>query len=316
MLFGGTHLSMKTLILGGTGFIGKALSRALLLRGDSVITPSRSPNRVPALHERHTIPLWDGQTVSTLVPLVEQAEAVVNLTGENISEARWNASVRQRILDSRVLTGRALIQAFQKARTRPVVLIQASAVGCYGGWTDSSAAPCCTEATAFGTTFLASVCKAWEASTAEAPSLGIRRCVIRTSPVLGNGGMLKRLLPLYRLGLGGPLGGGLQPFPWIQLDDEVKAIIHLLDTENQGAYNLIAPVQNDMKTFARTLGALLHRPAFLPVPSILVRMRFGQMGEEVMLSGQKASARRLQETGYVFKYPDLTSALSRSLESA
>ena len=307
---------MRTLILGGTGFIGKALSRALLLRGDIVTTPSRSPSKTQPLHERHSIPYWDGHTATTLVPLVEQADVVVNLAGENISGARWKTQMRQRILDSRVRTGDALVLACAEAHTLPHTLIQASAIGCYGGWDDNATAPCCTETMPFGNTFLASVCRQWEASTREIESLGVVRCVIRTSPVLGNGGMLKHLLPIFRLGLGGALGTGRQPFPWIQLDDEVAAIIHLIDSRIQGVYNLIAPAQNDMKTFARTLGALLHRPALLPVPSILIRLFVGQMGNELLLTGQKASSQCLQNTGYVFQYPDLFTALQQSLKSS
>ena len=304
---------MKTLILGGTGFIGKALSHALLRRGDSVITPSRSPDRTPVLHERHSIPYWDGHTASALIPLVEQADAIVNLAGENISGARWTASVRQRILNSRVHTGDALVLACTEARVLPHTLVQASAIGCYGGWHDNATAPCCTEVMPYGDTFLASVCRQWEASTRELESMGITRSVIRTSPVLGPGGLLSRLLPIYRLGLGGPLGSGRQPFPWIQLDDEVGAIIHLLDTQSQGAYNLVAPTNDDMKTFARTFGTLLHRPAFLPAPAAFIRLFVGQMGDELLLTGQKASSQRLQDTGYAFRYPDLLTALQRSL---
>ena len=194
----------------------------------------------------------------------------------------------------------------------PKTLIQASASGWYGLWPDLATAPDCTEDAPAGSGFLAEVVRRWEASSAPVEALGVRRVRIRTAPVLGKGGgVLARMLPLYRWGLGGPAGTGRQPFPWIHLDDEAGAIVFLLEhPEISGPCNLCAPEQTDAAGFARALGGVLHRPAFLRVPAVVLRLALGQMAEELLLNGQRYAPRKLLEAGYVFRYPNLDGALA------
>ena len=301
---------MNTLILGGTGFIGQGLVQALLDRGHQCLVPSRSPERYAVLGPGHRLVSWDGRSPESLRELVEQCDAVVNLIGESIGERRWNEPVRQRIRQSRVLAGEAVTSAFTQAASIPRVLVQASACGYYGGWTDRETAPVCYEDAPAGTTFLAEVCLAWETSTLPVEALGVRRCVIRTAPVLGDGGILKRFLPLARHHLGGPAGSGQQPFPWIHRQDEVHAILHLLEHPDlHGAFNLVSPLDASMQTFTEALGQALGKPWQIGAPAFAMQLLYGRMGEELILQGQRVSANRLLESGFSFMYPDLEMAL-------
>lgn len=301
---------MRIVLLGGSGFIGRALTRALISQGDEVVVPTRHvPDTASSASPEYRS--WDGQDPSGLSQLLDGADAVVNLLGENIAARRWNSEQRERIVSSRLLAGQALIIALQMPIVKPKVLIQASAIGYYGFWPENASAPDCTEDSPAGSGFLANTTIQWERSTQQAEHLGLRRCVIRTAPVLGfGGGMLAKLLPVFRLGLGGPVGTGRQPFAWIHLDDEVAAILFLLDHEDlSGPFNLVAPEHGTMADFAHTLGRALKRPAWLPVPSALLRLGFGEMADELLLAGQKASPVRLLEHGFAFRHPTLESAL-------
>ena len=224
---------------------------------------------------------------------------------------RWSSAQKERIISSRLLAGQALVIALQMPIVKPKVLIQASAIGYYGFWPENASAPDCTEDSPAGSGFLATTTIQWERSTQQAEHLGLRRCIIRTAPVLGlGGGMLAKLLPVFQLGLGGPVGTGRQPFAWIHLDDEVAAILFLLDHEElSGPFNLVAPEHSTMNDFVQSLGKVLKRPVWLPVPSPLLRLGFGDMADELLLAGQKASPVRLLEHGFVFRHPTLDSAL-------
>ena len=288
---------MRVIILGGSGFIGRALTQALISRGDEVVVPTRHvPAATPSTGPEYQ--LWDGQDHSSLSQLLNGADAVINLLGENIAAKRWSSAQKERIISSRLLAGQALVIALQMPIVKPKVLIQASA-------------PHCTEKSPAGSGFLATTTIQWERSTQQAEHLGLRRCIIRTAPVLGlGGGMLAKLLPVFQLGLGGPVGTGRQPFAWIHLDDEVAAILFLLDHEElSGPFNLVAPEHSTMNDFVQSLGKVLKRPVWLPVPSPLLRLGFGDMADELILAGQKASPVRLLEHGFVFRHPTLDSAL-------
>ena len=301
---------MRIVILGGSGFIGRALTQALKSRDDEVIIPTRHvPDTTPSSNPEYQS--WDGQDPSSLSQILNGADAVVNLLGENIAAGRWNSDQRERIVSSRLLAGQALVIALQMPIVKPKVLIQASAIGYYGFWPESASAPDCTEDNPAGSGFLANTAIQWERSTQQAEHLGLRRCIIRTAPVLEfGGGMLAKLLPVFRLGLGGPVGTGRQPFAWIHLDDEVAAILFLLDhDELNGPFNLVAPEHSTMNDFAQTLGRALKRPAWLPVPAPLLRLGLGEMADELLLAGQKASPVRLLEHGFTFRHPTLDSAL-------
>ncbi|MDO9631100.1 MAG: TIGR01777 family oxidoreductase [Humidesulfovibrio sp.] len=308
---------MRTIILGGTGFIGKALARLLSGQGHEVVVPSRNPARVPAAlglgapGARIIGVPFDGQTGAGWAEFITPDTAIVNLAGENIADGRWTPDKKRRILGSRLDAGAAVMDALRQAGVLPAVLVQASAVGYYGA---RGPEPVGEDAPP-GANFLAQVAGRWEASTLEAEALGVRRIVVRTSMVLGRGGALAKMLPPFRLGLGGPLGAGTQMVPWIHLDDEVGAIAFLVATPGlSGPFNLAAPEAVDSRAFARALGRALGRPAFLPAPGFALKLLLGQMAEEVLLSGVRAEPTRLLAAGYRFRHSSLSGALANVLD--
>lgn len=310
---------MHVVILGGSGFIGSALAGALLARGDDVTVPTRGLRRPPA----GTPAIWDGRDPARLAQLLEDADAVVNLLGEHIASGRWTAQRKARITESRETAGRAVAEAVAILREEarhplPQVLVQASAVGYYGGWTNLASAPPRSESDLPGTGFLAETCIRWEASSVGVEHAGVRRCVIRSGLVLGlSGGALASMLPAFRAMVGGPLGSGRQPFPWIHLADEVAAILHLLDRQDcSGPYNLVAPQAVDNAGFARELNRALGRPGWLPVlpaPALILRAALGELAEEALLAGQVAPPDRLLASGFAFRHPQLPGALAHLL---
>lgn len=306
--------TMRTIILGGTGFIGKALARLLSGQGHEVVVPSRRPEKVPAALGRGVLGApFDGVTGAGWAEHINADTAIVNLAGENIAEGRWTPDKKRRILDSRLDAGAAVMDAIRQAAAPPAVLVQASAVGFYGA---RGPEPVGEDAPP-GANFLAQVASRWEASTQDAEALGVRRVVARTSMVLGRGGALAKMLPPFKLGLGGPLGAGTQMVPWIHLDDEVGAMAFLIATPGlSGPFNLAAPEAVDSRGFARALGRALGRPAFLPAPGLALRLLLGQMAEEVLLSGVRAEPTRLLAAGYRFRHPSLADALADVLGRA
>jgi len=309
--FARTVRTMRTIILGGTGFIGSALARLLAGQGYAVIVPSRRPDKAAAaLGPGITAVGFDGVTGNGFARHIDATTAIVNLAGENIADGRWTPDKKRRILESRLDAGAAVMDAIRQAEAPPAVLVQASAVGFYGA---RGAEPVGEDA-APGTNFLAQVASRWEDSTREAEALGVRRVVVRTSMVLGPGGALTKMLPAFRLGLGGPLGAGTQMVPWIHLDDEAGAIAFLMQTPGlSGPFNLAAPEAVDSRGFARALGRALGRPAVLPAPGFALKLLLGQLAEEVLLSGVRAEPTRLLAAGYRFRHPTLDGALAGAL---
>lgn len=303
--------NMRIIILGGTGFIGARLARLMAGQGHAVLVPSRSPAKVPALlGPGATGAPFDGKTGAGWAEHIDADTAIVNLAGENIAAGRWTEDVKRRIRQSRLDAGAAVMDALGRAAHAPAVLAQGSAVGYYG---PRGSEPVGEDA-APGENFLARTAVDWEASTRKAEDMGVRRVVLRTSMVLGPGGALMKMLPPFRLGLGGPLGSGTQMVPFIHLDDEARAIAHLITTPGlSGPFNLAAPEAVDSRGFARALGRALGRPAFLPAPAFALRLLLGQMAEEVLLSGVNAAPARLLASGFTFAHPDLAGALEAAL---
>ena len=298
---------MRVLIAGGTGLIGTALVKSLRDDGNELIILTRAPQQPEDRADgRVRFERWDGRTTEGWGALVEEVDAIVNLAGEGIADGRWTAARKQRIMASRVDSGKALVAAVADASARPAVLIQSSAVGYYGLCADEIL----TEEAAVGSDFLAQVCLAWEASTAEVEEMGVRRPVIRTGVVLSSeGGAFPRMTLPFRLFAGGPLGSGNQYFPWIHIDDEVAAIRFLLAHETaSGPYNLTAPDPLRNRDFVRLLGRTMRRPALLPTPSIALKVIFGEMST-VLLDGQRAVPARLQEAGFQYVYSGIEDAL-------
>jgi uncharacterized protein (TIGR01777 family) len=306
-------MKKRIIILGATGFIGKALSRSLIEEGYEVVALSRSQNKGrKALGEHVKIVEWDSKSTKGWENYVEGAQAIVNLIGENLASGRWTQERRKSILESRLNAGKAVNMAIQLAQSKPKVVIQASAIGYYGSRSDEIL----DESSDPGEGFLSGVAVKWEDSTKEIEPL-VRRVIIRTGLVLGQeGGVLSRLVQPFRFFLGGPPGSGKQWFSWIHLDDEVGAIRFLIEREDlQGAFNLTAPEQLMMKDFYHTLGKAMKRPSWLPIPGFVLRILFGEMAEETILSGQRAVPKRLMEAGYKFDYPKAEEALKEILSS-
>lgn len=299
---------MKVIVAGGTGLIGKALTKSLVSDGHDVVILTRGTNSDSVSHV--TYARWDGRTTGEWVSHIDGADAVVNLTGENLSSGLWTKARKQAILNSRVDAGKAITEAIQQAAKKPSVLVQSSGVGFYGTRQSGLLA----EDAPSGDDFLAHVSREWEASTQPVEAMGVRRVVIRTAVVLSNkGGALDRLLLPFKLFVGGPLGSGKQWMSWIHMKDQVRAICFLIENPAaSGAFNLSAePVTNH--EFSRITGKIMKRPAFIRVPAIALRLLLGEMST-VVLDGQRVSAEKLTRLGFKFDYPDLDSALVNLLK--
>ena len=310
---------MRAVLLGGSGFIGRALTSRLLEDDYHVVVTSRNPERgrylIPEGHSFHVdFALWDGKNYEQLATHIKGADVVVNLIGSNIAEGRWTNERKELIRSSRVNSGIAMCNAVSMLEDKPRVAIQASAVGFYGAWPNSQT-DAFTESDPPGQGFLASVCKEWEASTKCMDTDGCRRAIIRTGPVLGkNGGMLEKFLPPFRMGIGGPLGSGKQVISWIHILDHVDAVLHIINTPScEGVFNLTSPNPVTMNTFCSTLGSVMHKPSWLRVPAPALRLAFGEMADEIILQGQRVVPKKLLESGFSFNYPQLDDALRNLL---
>jgi|SRR5438067_6374246 len=287
---------MKAVIGGANGLIGSSLLRALRARGDEVVALVRRPASAGEVR-------WDGRTVPAST--VDGADAVVNMSGANIAARRWTDSFKNEIMESRVQSTRAFVEAVRAARRKPRVFVNASAVGFYGGRRDEEV----TEASPAGNDFLAEVCKASEAEAVRAEDLGVRTVLLRTGVVLAReGGALKQMLPPFKAFVGGPIGNGRQWVPWIHLADEVALILWAVDGTVRGPLNAVAPAPVRMKEFAQSLGRALHRPALFAVPSLVLRIGLGEMAE-VLLDGQRAVPKKALEAGFRFRFGELEPAL-------
>jgi hypothetical protein len=298
---------MRVLITGATGTIGLALADALTARGEQVVALSRDPERgqrvLGAGVEVH--PWADPEGEPPPAEALAGADAVVNLLGEPVAQ-RWTDSAKQRIRESRVRGTRALVEALDAVPQdgRPGALISQSATGYYGPRGDAPL----DEQSSPGNDFLAEVVTAWEREAAAA-SVGRVVCT-RTGVVLApSGGALAKMLPFFKLGIGGPVAGGRQYVPWIHLDDVVGGLMHCLDHEQaSGPVNLTAPEPVTNAALSYALGHALGRPAVLPVPGMAVKLLYGEMAE-VVTTGQRAIPARLRELGYTFRHPEIELAL-------
>jgi uncharacterized protein len=303
---------MHVIITGGSGLIGRALTRNLTSDGHQVIILSRSPERVADLPAGARAERWDGRTADGWGHLADGASAIVNLAGTNIAgesffPTRWTEKRKRMLRDSRVNSGRAVVGAVEQASVKPGVVIQASGVGYYGFRGDEKVA----EDTASGDDFLARLAHDdWEPSTAPVEKMGVRRAIIRSGAVLDvQEGALPRLLLLVRLFLVGPIGNGKQWFPWIHVEDEARAIRFLIENEQaRGPFNLTAPDSLTSAGFAKVLGRVVRRPSFVPIPGFAMKLIVGEVAN-VLLEGQRAIPTRLLGLGFQFRFPDAESAL-------
>jgi uncharacterized protein (TIGR01777 family) len=293
---------MNILLTGGTGFIGAKLCHALSADGHELTVLSRSPGKVPALC---------GDSVKGVARLDELGpdthfDAVINLAGEGIADARWNERRKRQLLDSRAGVTRQLIGYMERVDRKPEVLISGSAVGYYGDRGDQPL----DENAAAHDEFAHRLCAEWEQTALQAEVYGVRVCIIRTGLVIGSGGgFLKRLLPVFKLGLGGRLGSGTQWMSWIHRDDYIAVVKLLLSSPGlRGVFNGTAPNPVTNAQFTRCLAQALDRPALLPVPAAVLKLLLGEMSA-LLLGGQRVLPVRLQQAHFAFKFTTLDEAL-------
>lgn len=298
---------MKVLVTGGTGFIGKHLLPLLRDRGHEIVVLTRNPNlagvRLPVVCR---VAPWDPLKGPLDPKNFDGIDAVVHLAGENVGEGRWTRDRKHRISQSRILSTRLLADSLGQLNRKPGVFISASAAGFYGDRAEGTM----DESAPSGEGFLAEVCRQWEAEIFRMESMGIRSVAMRFGVVLGqDGGAMEKMLPLFRMGLGGPLGTGRQWMSWIHVRDAAGLILHALEHSTlNGPVNTVAPHPVTNREFARTLGQVLCRPVVLPAPAIVLKLLLGEMSG-LLLAGQKVSAEKARASGYKFVYPKLETAL-------
>ena len=302
---------MKLVVTGGTGFIGARLCNQLDRQGHSLtiltrsVSAADSPNNTTILWQPGSPGTWE----RNLEEAIDSSDGVINLAGEPIAGKRWSVVQKRRLRSSRIDTTRALVTAIGKAKKKPAFLLNASAVGYYGPRGDEVI----TEESGRGGDFLAGLCSDWEEEAKRAESYGVRVIRLRTGIVLGKGGALAKMVPPFKLFIGGPLGSGKQWMPWIHLEDEIGMIQFLMENSNaHGAVNACAPNPVTMKEFCRTLGSVLNRPSWAPVPAFALRLLLGEMAE-MLLTGQRAVPAAAERLGYRFRHPELREALENIL---
>jgi len=293
---------MRVAMSGSAGLVGSAVATALAGAGHEVV---RLVRRDPATGEKAV--RWDPLKGTIDAAGLEGLDAVIHLAGENVGSGRWTAARKAAIRDSRVKGTRLLCEALADLSTPPKTLVCASAVGYYGDRGEELL----TEESPAGKGFLPDVCREWEAASGPAARKGIRVVTLRIGVVLTpKGGALSRMLPAFRAGLGGVLGSGKQYVSWIALDDLPGIVLHALAREElRGPVNAVAPRPVTNRELTEALGKVLSRPTLLPVPAFAVRLALGEMADALLLSGARAVPRRLEETGYRFRFPELFGAL-------
>jgi hypothetical protein len=300
---------LKIAISGASGFVGEALLALFRERGDTVTRIVRSYGGVP--HGEPTV-VWHPQQGVIESAGLERHDVVIHLAGESIAGV-WTSGKKRKIRESREQGTSLLARSLAALNSPPRAFLSASAMGFYGSRSEAV-----DESSAAGTGFLAEVAQLWEAAARPAEQAGIRTVNLRFGNVLHpEGGMLAVLVPLYRIGLGAPFGGGEQPWPWIARDDVTAGIAHVIDREElRGPVNFVAPEVVTNEAFTRALAAAVGRPSFLRVPKLAARLAPGGMGEEMLLGGAAIVPRKLLETGYTFRWPTLSDALRAMLRPA
>jgi uncharacterized protein (TIGR01777 family) len=299
-------------VTGATGTIGRAVVSALLGRGDDVIVLTRDPDRaVSVLGDQVEAFAWrDPKSEPAPPEALREAEAVIHLLGEPVAQ-RWSGSAKQEIRDSRVLGTRNLVETLRGTGARLQTLVSQSATGWYGAHGSEPL----DESAPAGDDFLARVVREWEAEASKADEeAGMRVVLARTGVVLSSeGGALEKMLPPFKMGVGGPVAGGKQYVPWVHLDDVVGGLLFALDEEElEGPVNLTAPRPATNKELSKALGRALGRPAVAPVPGLAVKALYGEMAS-IVTTGARVMPKKLEDAGYAFRHPDLDEALRAAL---
>ena len=297
----------KIIITGATGSIGCKLVKTFVTKGIEITVFTQNPQKagknLPSVKD---IVKWDYASPDEWKNHLNGIDAVVHLAGANLGAKRWNDSYKKIAYESRIISTRNLVNAIALLDKKPKVFISSSAVGYYGNRNDEYL----SEDEERADNFLAKLCSDWELEAAKVETLGVRRVSVRTGLVLSKAeGLLKQMIPSFKLFLGGYLGNGKQWFPWIHIDDIVGIYLHAIDNENlRGAVNATSPGIVRMKEFSKTLGRVLHRPSFLPIPKFAIKILKGELGNYVTDS-QRVAMDKLLQSGYKFKFENLDEAL-------
>lgn len=289
---------MHILITGGTGFVGSSLTNFLLGKG----------YRITILTHKKNITIGGVKAISNIneIKSNEKIDGIINLAGAAISK-NWSDNYKQELITSRVNTTKEVILLIKRLEKKPDILISASAIGYYGSQDDNII----DEKSQPHNEFTSQLCHKWESEALKAEDIGVRVCITRLGVVLGpNGGALKQMLPTFKMGIGGQIGSGKQYFSWVHIDDVILAFSFLIENKKQnGIYNLTAPNPITNAHFTKALGKQLKRPTIFSVPSFVIKILFGEMGETLLLKGQRVLPKQLQQAGFIFKYPKIDEAL-------
>ncbi|MBD1891984.1 TIGR01777 family oxidoreductase [Coleofasciculus sp. FACHB-SPT9] len=302
---------MKVAITGATGFVGSRLVERLHAQGNQILVFSRNPAKAKQVFPANTYPnleiiAYTPTESGSWQQSIAGCDAVVNLSGEPIAEKRWTPEQKETILNSRKLGTQKIVEAINQANRKPAVLVNSSAIGYYG--TSETAA--FDETSSAGNDFLSTVCKEWETEAQKVKDSGTRLVIVRTGIVLGMGGALAKMLPPFKMFAGGPIGSGRQWFSWIHRDDLVNLILFALShPEIEGVLNGTAPNPVRMNELAQTLGEVLNRPSWLPVPSFVLEGLLGD-GAQVVLEGQQVLPKRTLSQRFEYQYSTLKPALT------
>lgn len=298
---------MKYVVAGGSGFLGRALTRDLVAKGHDVVVLSRGSGR--SAEGVRTV-TWTMDPADAWAREIDGADGVVNMAGAGIADRRWNAARKTELRQSRIDATRALVGAIRQAATRPRVFLSGSAIGFYGPQPHDSAP--LDESAPPGSDFLSTLAVDWEAEAHAASALGCRVVILRTGVVLDRrGGALQKLIPPFSFFVGGPIGSGRQVMSWIHLTDWVELAVWLLRREDAaGVFNGTAPHPSTNAEFSAALGRALGRPSWLPVPGLALKVLVGEMAGPALLAGQRVVPRRALDLGFTFQFPDITAALA------
>ena len=301
-------MSTRVLITGASGLIGAALQKSLRAKGYEMLLASRKEPE--AKNEIQ----WNSDTgfADDDLHRLEELDSVIHLAGESIAGLRWTDEKKKAIRDSRVYGTRTMIEAFARLEKKPEVFISASAIGFYGDRGDDEM----TETSSAGDTFLSEVAKEWESEARRAEDMGIRTVLLRNGIVLSkDGGALGTMITPFKFGVGGVVGSGKQWMSWVSLDDVVEVVNFAIENEKvRGAINVASPNPVTNEEFTKTLGEVLYRPTFLPLPEFAVNLVFGEMGDALLIHSTKVLPKRLLDAGFKFKFPDLRSALENAVK--
>ncbi|MDR8393099.1 TIGR01777 family oxidoreductase [Aliifodinibius sp. S!AR15-10] len=295
---------MNILISGGTGFIGTEIRNNFLKKGDFLTIITRSPEKYASETAKNQAFIdWD----SDLSAVMEEADVVINLVGESIFGKPWTEQIKKRLYSSRVDNTRKLVEAVEKSENRPELFISASGISYYGDRGDDIL----DESEPPGDRFLPQLCVDWEKAAQPVKGLGVRLVIFRNGIVLEKGGgAFQYLYPLFKLGLGGPVGDGSQYFPWVHMMDVCRVVEFVIENEEvEGIMNLVSPNPVTMKELTDTLGEVMHRPSFFRAPEFAVRFILGEAADP-LLDSLRAQPKALQQAGFEFRFKSLKEALS------